>query len=68
MLLLEGVDAVVLLAGSSVVEIICVVASVVEGDSVEASSELEDVGVDDTEVNGDVGVVETEVNGEALLE
>lgn len=46
-LLLEGVDAVVLLAGSSVVGTLCVVASVVEGDSV-----LDDVGVVDTVVSG----------------
>lgn len=51
-LLLEGVDAVVLLAGSSVVGTLCVVASVVEGDSVEAASVLDDVGVVDTVVRG----------------
>lgn len=51
-LLLEGVDAVVLLAGSSVVGTLCVVASVVEGDSVEAASVLDDVGVVDTVVSG----------------
>lgn len=51
-LLLEGVDAVVLLAGSSVVGTLCVVASVVEGDSVEPASVLDDVGVVDTVVSG----------------
>lgn len=51
-LLLEGVDAVVLLAGSSVVGTLCVVTSVVEGDSVEAASVLDDVGVVDTVVSG----------------
>lgn len=45
-LLLEGVDAVVLLAGSSVVGTLCVVASV------EAASVLDDVGVVDTVVSG----------------